>query len=109
MSGIVGGGKTKSGTTGGGFLGEPHQTWTSVQGDRASGTTYTNTTGSPIFVLAAANLSSGHINVEIDGLSPVYNGGYNNHTICSTLVVPHGSTYKITSSDGVLDDYQELR
>jgi hypothetical protein len=109
MSGMIGGGKTKSGTTGGGFLGEPHQTWASVQGARDSGTTYTNTSGSPIFVLAAANLSSGHINVEIDGLSPVYNGGYNNHTICSTLVVPHGSTYKISSSDGVLDDYQELR
>ena len=109
MSGIIGGGKTKSNIIGGGFLGEPHQSWQNVASSRTSGTTYTNTTGSPIMVMTSANLASGHINVQVQGAATTYNQRYTDWTIAPTFVVPNGHTYIVTASDATVDTWNELR
>ena len=109
MSGIIGGGKTKSNVIGGGFLGEPHQSWQDVAGSRTSGTVYTNTTGSPIMVMCSANLAHGHINVEVQGAATTYNERFSNWTIAPTFIVPNGHTYKVSASDSNVDTWSELR
>tara|TARA_B100001250_G_scaffold74918_1_gene61261 strand:- start:1315 stop:1644 length:330 start_codon:yes stop_codon:yes gene_type:complete len=109
MSGLVGGGKTKSNLIGGGFLGEPNQKWQNVGGSRSSNTTYTNTTGSPIMVMCSANLAHGHINVVVGSAATVYNQRYTDWTIAPAFIVPNGTTYKVQASDGTVDTWNELR
>ena len=109
MSGIIGGGKTKSNIIGGGFLGEPHQSWQNVAGSRSSGTTYTNTSGSPIFVMCSGNLTHGHINVVVGSSSTVYNQRYTDHTIAPPFIVPNNTTYTVTANSGGVGTWNELR
>ena len=76
------------------------QTWQDLTASRASGTTYTNSTGYPIMVASAPNVS---------GFTVVCGG----ITLCSTgnnagfsFIVPNGTTYSIT---GTINSWAELR
>ena len=76
------------------------QTWQDLSASRALSTTYTNTSGRPIYisVLCASNGSwSGSLLVDgisIAGMYFVSGGG----TMTMTAVVPSGSTYRANAS-----------
>ena len=67
------------------------QTWQDLTASRATATTYTNTTGKPIFVYMVGVWSAG--TVEVNGLALTV-GTTQNHG--QSLVVPHGVTYRVT-------------
>lgn len=76
------------------------QTWQDVSASRAVGTTYTNTTGRPIFVNYVST-SAVTVTIMIGGVSiaSMYSP--------TTFIVPGGATYSITS--GTLQKWAELR
>ena len=65
------------------------QTWTNVSGSRAANTTYTNSTGKPIFVYMEAGGSSSWVN--INGIQTQTFPAFS----AITLVIPNGNTYAI--------------
>ena len=71
------------------------QTWQDVTASRASGTTYTNTTGRPIFVVVSQSSSTTNYSIQVNGvnINSFTSAGYS--TACSA-VVPSGATYKLT-------------
>lgn len=88
-----------------------NQTWQDVSASRASGTTYTNNTGRPIFISVRWDRDDGTLTLTVDGLDigrtgstagPVY------YTL--TAIIPASSTYSATASGsgGTLSWY-ELR
>ena len=80
------------------------QTWTDVTASRASGVTYTNTTGKPIMVAVTSSRSSSTVQASVNiSINGVYVQGNRMQTtttnsqaqsICS--VVPSGATYVVT-------------
>ena len=96
-----------------------NQTWQNVTGSRVSGTTYTNSTGKPIFVsIQAAPSASGgaYLDVFINGVSLGYFGqgsGVSPNTVYAsfwTVVVPSGDTYKATTAGSIsIGNWFELR
>ena len=84
------------------------QKWTDFTTSRAAGTTYTNTTGKPIFVSIWA-VQAGAITLSIDGV-PADTSGINGSVPCTNLdgIVPPGSTYSITAGAGLVL-WSELR
>jgi hypothetical protein len=95
------------------------QTWQNVTGSRVSGTTYTNSTGKPIFVsIQAAPSTSGgaYLDVFINGVTLGYLGqgsGVSPSTVYSsfwTVVIPSGDTYKATIVGSIsIGNWFELR
>lgn len=91
------------------------QTWQNVTASRTAGTTYTNTTGKPIFVAAQSSTSPSNgqgIVLSIDGISVGY--GYfayttNQFGYTATGIVPPGSTYVVTVSATSIGSWYELR
>lgn len=86
-----------------------NQTWQDVSGSRSAGTTYTNSTGRPIFISVRMEQDDGTLSLTVDGLligKTGFTAGPVNYTL--TAVVPAGSTYSITSTGGTLYWY-ELR
>lgn len=86
------------------------QTWQNVTGIRASNVTYTNTTGRPIFVFIsyitpAGGIESVSINGVVVGRGSGGTGIANNHY----LLVPHGSTYVLTTNGATVLTWAELR
>ena len=82
-----------------------NQNWTNVSGSRALGTTYTNSTGSPIMVMMT---SQGQITVTVNSntlMTPFYNASA---TWPVTFVVPNGQTYSIASTSSI-STWWELR
>ena len=82
-----------------------NQNWTNVSGSRALGTTYTNSTGSPIMVMMT---SQGQITVTVNSntlMAPFYNASA---TWPVTFVVPNGQTYSIASTSSI-STWWELR
>ncbi|WP_431482409.1 phage tail protein [Pseudomonas solani] len=77
------------------------QTWQNLTASRVSGTTYTNTTGRPIFV--QASISTGGITVVCNGVSIVPNGFH------AAFVVPNGGTYSIAWTNNLNAVWAELR
>jgi hypothetical protein len=82
------------------------QTWQNVVGSRAAGTTYTNSTGKPIFISVGGSGSpnAGVMSMTISevvigrqGFSSV-DSGVSNATI--SAIVPNGSTYKVNNISG---------
>ncbi len=79
------------------------QTWQNVTASRAMGTTYTNSTGKPIMLIAQANrsaVSSSGISVTIDGVGPIpicngTNSGGGNVAVGS-IIIPIGATYVLS-------------
>ena len=81
------------------------QTWQNFTASRSSGTTYTNSTGRPIFVSIQLNCSASglaYAYVNLNGTDIGYLGqgsGASPNTLYSsfcTIVVPNGVTYKAT-------------
>jgi hypothetical protein len=96
-----------------------NQTWQNVTVSRVSGTTYTNSTGKPIFVsIQAVPSTSGgnYVEVFINGVTRGYFGqgsGVSPSTVYSSfwnVIVPSGDTYKATIVGNISIDYWfELR
>lgn len=96
-----------------------NQTWQNVTGSRVSGTTYTNSTGKPIFVyIQATPTSSGanYVNVFINGVALGYFGqgsGASTNTVYSsswTVIIPSGDTYRATTVGSIsIENWFELR
>jgi hypothetical protein len=85
------------------------QTWQDVTASRAASTTYTNSTGRPIFISVRMEQDDGTLNLTVDGLMigrTGYTAGPVNYTL--TAIVPAGSTYLVTTTGGTLFWY-ELR
>lgn len=91
------------------------QTWTNVTGSRASGTTYTNSTGKAIQVVLylQTNGASGSVSFAIGGVtigSPTWGSvGAGNLPYDISAIVPNGQTYVLTVSAGSLVTWVELR
>jgi len=96
-------------------LGYSPQTWTSVTGSRALGTTYTNSTGRPIFVFVmtgsntvgyATSLTVSSVVVFTSMQAPTTNYF---GPVCG--VVPVGATYSVATNggSGALNTWVELR
>jgi len=85
------------------MLGGTGQTWQIVTGSRVSGTTYTNSTGKPIFVAVdyASSAAFGTIQANVGGVT-FYGSGANVSGIgCFvSFIVPNGVTYVVTMTDG---------
>jgi len=77
------------------------QTWQDVTGSRASGVTYTNTTGKPISIYV--DISNVAASLSIDGV--ILQSGTTTTTI--SAIVPDSATYVITSS--TINRWSELR
>ena len=87
------------------------QTWQNVTGSRTTGTTYTNTTGKPIFVHMVASQSAntnGLLTVNGVGLQSTYIGNNLNGWYCQiSSIIPPGGTYVFTG--GTVATWAELR
>ena len=106
------GGSAASATNATNILGNSSQTYQDVTGSRSFGTTYTNSTGKPIWVWFSTNTPSG---------GEITRGYVNGSLACYTnmdlyprgfvgFVVPIGGTYYITTSNSIgLDVWLELR
>ncbi len=86
------------------------QTWQNFTGTRAANTTYTNTTGRPIYVyISYVTPSGGNESVSVDGVVVGVGvgviAGINNHY----LVVPNGSTYTLITNSATVLKWAELR
>ena len=80
-----------------------NQTWTDVTSSRVSGTTYTNSTGKPIFVSAyyrGYNSDLPNITLTISGLVVMeIDSGTGVGSIAVNGIVPNGATYKVILSN----------
>jgi hypothetical protein len=83
------------------------QTWQNVTGSRSYGTTYTNSTGKPIYVSVSGSSSSpagGGIQFYINGALIAQQGATQNASILSyhniTMIVPNGATYSANAIPG---------
>lgn len=91
------------------------QSWKNVTASRELNTTYTNTTGRPIQLSAQAGPVSGAntgLSVTMGGavVYTGYAGVANTYVGCATVIVPPGSSYRITviNGSGVLTNWSEL-
>jgi hypothetical protein len=92
------------------------QTWQDVTGSRAAGTTYTNSTGKPIFisVFGTGSPNSGVMSMTVDGVSLGQQGSaaVSSGVFYSTMtaIVPNNSTYRVNNVNGwTLGSWAELR
>ena len=91
------------------------QTWQNVLSSRAVGTTYTNTTGRPIFVSVGGSGSAinTRVFITLDGSLGFEGNGAagSGFRTENCIVVPAGSTYVITAGTGTLTllSWNELR
>jgi hypothetical protein len=88
------------------------QTWQDVTSSRVFGTTYTNTTGKPIFVSGRTSnfTSSTTVTCVVDGVTAFQRSAAPagaSENIAFTFIVPNGSTYSV--SGGSLGYWSELR
>ena len=88
------------------------QTWQDVTASRASGVTYTNTTGKPIFLLVFSTNGNFSGVLNINGISVNY--GFKSDAYYAMqsvqIIVPNNSTYSVTFTDaGIAHKWLELR
>ena len=84
------------------------QTWQDVTASRVAGTTYTNSTGKPIFVVVHSNPTAS-IELTVDGIITykcAFVDGYNQG---GGAIVPNNGTYKATFTGGGAVNWSELR
>lgn len=97
------------------MIGGIGQSWQDMTGSRALSTTYTNTTGRPIFVVfegQGTTTASFTLNLFVSGLVAAKTNPYTSVSgqIASvSAVVPLGATYSFTTSSAVLSRVLELR
>lgn len=87
------------------------QTWQDVKASRAYGTTYTNSTGRPIYVYVYNSISTnGTFTITVNGVTW---GGYHyaaGNCGTPTFIVPSGGTYSIsTTASLTVANWMELR
>lgn len=88
------------------------QTWQDVKVSRAADTTYTNTTGKPIEVVVVYSGTIAQLELQVDGstiwrqFSAVASGAIYQG---ARVLVPAGSTYRVTGTSGTLFSWRELR
>ena len=92
------------------------QTWQNVTSSRSAGTTYTNSTGKPIFISVSGTGSpnNGAMSMTIDGVLIGQQGvaAVSSAVMYATMtaIVPNGSTYKVDNVIGwFLSYWAELR
>lgn len=94
------------------------QTWQDVKASRALSTTYTNSTGRPIFVsvTVAWGNASATLTLTVDGVvvqKSASNPDSSNLSLCVSAVVPNGSTYSVAQTSnvdpGTIEYWAELR
>jgi len=90
------------------------QTWQNVTASRASGTTYTNTTGKPIMVSVYSNVfnnNKAQLSAYVDGLNIQVSLNHSNYTGRATVcfIVPAASTYGVASTYTSIAMWAELR
>jgi hypothetical protein len=94
------------------------QSWTDVTASRLIGTTYTNSTGSPIEVAVSCRNTSANagwgIFLTIDGATTIGTTGVaggvsDGYWKTASAIVPNGSTYSVTLSDANYISWRELR
>lgn len=76
------------------------QAWVNVSRSRASGTTYTNTTGKPIKVAAGARGRDAHIDFYVNGICVSSSRdlcGSEHAKESASEIVPNGATYNVVS------------
>lgn len=86
------------------------QTWQSLTGSRAFGTTYTNSTGKPIMVAVSTNSSANtnSISATVAGVSIINDATSAGASGVASFVVPDGATYSVSSAKS-LNLWAELR
>lgn len=90
------------------------QTWQDVTASRASGVTYTNSTGKPIMVAITGHHTSGNasITIIISGVT-IRTSGINNglqaQDTYASFLVPIGGSYSASLSVATLFQWSELR
>jgi hypothetical protein len=95
-------------------LGNANQTYTDVTGSRTNGTTYTNSTGSPIFVMIWGDDNSGqalNLVVTVNSVAlPSQSGSPAGSTTAFTFIVPVGKTYSVSwNASASVTAWWELR
>ena len=90
------------------------QTWQDVTASRSLGTTYTNSTGKPIMVNINGGggvNTTGIITATVDGVSMVVAKDQTSSVVrlVAAIIIPIGSSYSFTISNGSLDTWHELR
>lgn len=89
------------------------QTWQDVSASRASGTTYTNSTGKPILVniIMGTTTNTTNSSLTVGGVVVSRFSQDDNYTQRSTLsaIVPNGATYALTSGGAPIVNWVELR
>lgn len=87
------------------------QSWTDVKASRASGTSYTNSTGRPIMVAVCGTAVSGtpNVTVVVGGVTIIsYSFPYED--IPFSFIVPNSTAYTVTFAPGTtIDTWAELR
>lgn len=86
------------------------QTWQAVA--RTSATTYTNSTGRPIFISYSADMSNGAlITLVVSGVTVAINEAPSAANFSSWVcgIVPDGATYSVTIAAGSFTETKELR
>lgn len=88
------------------------QTWQDVTASRVLGTTYTNSTGKPIFVSVTGSIASGghNITATVAGLSVTrqFAGSSAGVKLGFDLIIPHNVTYSFTHNGSSIT-WLELR
>jgi hypothetical protein len=89
------------------------QTWQDVTASRASGVTYTNTTGKPIFVIFSGGTSTATtltITTVVNGVTiSLIAYAANTARGYSSFIVPVGGTYSVTVNTNGINIWAELR
>ena len=94
-----------------GFMFGWDQTWQDVTASRSAGVTYTNTTGKPIQVVFTCITGTGSVYGYINGIEFILGSGSGTYFNASTMyiIVPNGSTYKVSSFGSGSQKWLELR
>lgn len=83
------------------------QVWTDVKSSRSFNTTYTNTTGKPIMVIATCT-NSNTFEIVLGGVTVYSDSAYGTKDSNAFVIVPTGGTYRINCS-GTIHTWAELR
>ena len=89
-----------------------NQTWQDVTGSRATGVTYTNTSGKPIVAIITMFGASGSgTDFTIDSVvvAVVKQDVQAAYRSATTLIVPNGSTYNVSAAGQGMQTWSELR
>jgi len=91
------------------------QSWVNVMGSRVAGTTYTNSTGKPIFIAVTVVAGgSGNSTLELV-INEVFNSRTAFYTNASgyqsslSSIIPNGSTYRVGVLNATINIFMELR